>query len=89
MRAVQKALEEYKKIHGTYPSTEMWLNTENPLGEFVYPVNLYDTWYRKLHYEAVTENEEIVNYKLESLGEDENKSRDNIRCPIDSREHSF
>lgn len=88
MRAVQNALERFKKSYGTYPSTELWLNG-NPLNEFVETYTLYDTWYRKLHYEAVTENEEIVTYKLQSLGGDENNSRDNIRCPIDTRKHSF
>jgi hypothetical protein len=88
MRAVQEALERFKKSYGTYPSTKLWLNG-NPLSEFVETYTLYDTWYRKLHYEAVTENEVIVNYKLESLGEDENISKDNIRCPINSRKHSF
>jgi hypothetical protein len=89
MAAVQNALEQYWYDHGTYPSTEAWLENDNPLSDYVGTSYLYDPWNRKLHYEAVVENKVIVSYKLESMGKDKNSIRDNIPCPIDTEEHGF
>jgi hypothetical protein len=89
MTAVQNALDQYKNDHGAYPSTDSWLNTDNPLSEYLLTSNLYDPWNRKLHYEAVLENEIIVSYKLESFGKNINSGIDNISCPIDTEKHSF
>jgi hypothetical protein len=89
MRKVQNALEQYKNDHGAYPSTELWLNADNPLSEYVLTYDVYDAWDRKFHYEAVIGSDKILNYKLESLGKNINKSRDNIPCPINTKKHRF
>ena len=78
MREVQNALEQYKLDHGTYPSTEEWLGVSNPLKDYIPLSYLYDTWKRKFYYKAVKRDGDIVNYTLESLGEDAKSYLDNI-----------
>jgi len=89
MAAIQDALEQYKHDHGTYPSTEEWLKTQNTLSDYITTSYLYDPWNQKFHYEVVMEKGKIVNYKLECLGEDIQESYDNIPCPIDTDKHRF
>ena len=89
MFAVQGALEAYRKDYGRYPETERWLDTPGPLAEYLPNSDLFDSWKRKFHYEAVIEGGEIVNYKLESLGLDPEYPYDNIPCPIDTNKHLF
>ena len=89
MAAVQDALEQYKFDHDTYPSTEEWLKNQNPLNDYIITSYMYDPWNQKFNYSAVIENGKIVNYKLESLGEELGIHYDNIPCPIDTDKHRF
>ncbi len=89
MAAVQDALEQYKFDHDTYPSTEEWLKNQNPLNDYIITSYMYDPWNQKFNYSAVIENGKIVNYKLESLGEELGIHYDNIPCPIDIDKHRF
>ena len=89
MIVVQGALEAYKNDQGTYPSTSAWLEIPDLLLEYAPLSEIYDPWKRKFHYKALKEGGEIVNYKLESLGIDDEYFDDNIPCPIDTDGHRF
>jgi hypothetical protein len=89
LASVQNALEQYKLDHGSYPSTEEWLRTTNPLNDYINTGSIFDPWKRKFHYKSVKENNTIVNYKLESYGENIKDINDNITCPIDTEKHQF
>ena len=86
---VQEALEGYKKEHGTYPSTQDWY-LSNVLNPFVQRSYTYDPWRRKFHYKAVKDEKgQIINYHLESLGERDLDSSDDVFAPIEPRLHGF
>lgn len=90
LAVVQRALEQYRKEYGGYPSTNAWLGVTNPLAGYVEVSYLFDPWGRKLHYEGVTDaSGEVSNYRLESLGWYSHDPSDNIPCPIDPEIHSF
>ena len=88
MRAIQDALEQYKLDYGTYPSTEEWLSVSNPLEDYIPLSNIYDPWKRKFYYRTIKKDGQIVNYTLESLGENGRSYHDNVPCPIDTDIHS-
>jgi len=90
MGVVQAALEQYRKEHDSYPTTEQWLTVTNPLEGYIETSYLFDPWKRKFHYEspaAAAGNAE--SYRLESLGLYSEDPRDDIPCPIDPGQHSF
>ena len=90
MAAVQEALEQYRKDHGTYPSTEEWLIQNNPLDAYIVLSYIQDPWKRKFHYQGVKDQAgEVMNYRLESLGLDVKNSTDNIPCLIGADNHRF
>ena len=89
MAVVQEALEAYRVEYGTYPDTKTWYQIQSPLAEYAPLSDFYDPWKRIFHYNAVKEDGEIVNYKLESLGLDIETFSDNIPCPIVTDKHLF
>lgn len=89
LAVVQKALKDYVKAFGEYPSTLQWVLDDSPLGDLLPKVAIHDPWYRRFHYEGLVADGRILNYRLESLGADLDSSEDNIRCPIDPDLHSF
>lgn len=89
MIVIQGALEAYRNDQGSYPSTSAWFEIPDLLSEYTPLSEIYDPWKRKFHYKALKEGGEIVNYKLESLGIDDEYFDDNIPCPIDTDGHRF
>lgn len=89
MASVQNALEEFCRDHGRYPDTEEWREQAASLLQYLGVQELYDPWTRQFHYEAVEEGGRIVNYRLESLGQNEASDRDNIPCPNGAMLHRF
>jgi hypothetical protein len=75
---IRDALEAYRRDHGSYPSTETWITTGNPLQGYVGNSDLHDPWGRKLHYQAIVKDGKIVNYCMESLGADFMGPQDDI-----------
>lgn len=89
MAAIQDALEAFRNDHGRYPSTDEWLDTASPFGQYIAVRDLYDPWDRKFRYEAVNKGDLIINYRLESYGLDPEDTEDNIPCPIAPEDHRF
>jgi hypothetical protein len=89
MYIICDALDLYREEHGRYLTTEEWEAAENPLADYLPDNALIDPWYRKYHYEAVEADGEVVNFMLESLGEDPDTEEDNIACPVKGEKHSF
>jgi hypothetical protein len=89
MAEVQRALEAFRQDHGRYPTNSEWLQATSSLGDYVSTSDLYDPWKQIFHYEAVEQGDQVVNYRLESMGLDQDYPGDNIPCPIDPEEHSF
>ena len=87
MDLIQNVLEEYRHAHGSYPSTEQWLTSANPLEELIPSSALYDPWNRRFHYQAIVENGEIVSFRLESRGAEFLDARDDIASP--RGDHAF
>lgn len=89
MAAIQEVLEEYRKIHGEYPSTLQWMTDNNPLDGWLPRAGIFDPWYQRFRYEGIVSGGRIVNYRLESAGIDLVSPDDNVGCPIDPQLHSF
>jgi len=89
MYVIQDALEYYRSDNGTYPSTDEWLRDDGAFADYVQRALLFDPWYERFHYQGLTEQGVVMNYLLESTGEDLASPHDNIPCPMDPAKHNF
>jgi len=89
MFVIQEALDHYHYDNGAYPSTDEWLRDDGAFVDYVQRNLLFDPWYERFHYQGLTEQGVVVNYLLESTGEDLASPHDNIPCPVDTERHSF
>lgn len=84
MGVVQQALEEFKRVHRRYPSTEEWYLGVHPLADFVPRTYLFDSWKRPLRYMGVVQDGSVTNYRLET-----NDGPIKYVCPFDQEQHRF
>lgn len=89
MYVIQDALWYYHRDNGTYPSTDEWLRGDGAFADYVQRTLLFDPWHERFRYQGLTEQGVVVNYLLESTGEDLASPHDNIPCPMDAAMHSF
>ena len=89
MYVIQDALWYYHRDNGAYPSTDEWLRDEGTFADYVQWALLFDPWHERFRYQGLTEQGVVLNYRLESTGEDLASPHDNIPCPIDPAMHGF
>jgi len=88
MCVIQEALQLCYDDHGRYPTTEEWLE-QDYLAEYLVWGTLFDPWYDMFHYQGMKEQGTVVDYRLESKGDNLASPHDTIPCPIDPELHSF